>query len=457
MVDEEVTCEEFVVEWLHDNYDKENRVPYIQLARGAHKDCDERWTIHYLRVVIAKLLKEQREPDRAVMEAMKKDYSRIGGMPGLTQKDIALKYGITVQKFQEIKEKYGWTHKSAPVTEAELEEKDMKDLIDNLLYKEEQLFTENYLKKRQKKLEKYARNWLDLKEGQIRPFLEVMREVHPGVDLPEPDYTDGVVELGGEVAPFIQMCDVHLGKQAVDGGGTRLVLDYLWQSLHFHAKRLAPYNPKTIQLVAGNDWFHVDSEAKTTTRGTPQDVDLPVYDLVGEGYATLMQVIEFLKREFPDSRVEVSVVRSNHDSMSTIHLGYALQYVYTNDSRVTIRHSRSLRQYISYGKNAIGLSHGHGVRLKEIPTTMAFECPNFSDAWFHYFITGHLHHTKDQYVSEVDDGGVHVLQGTSVSLTDRWHHENGYNKAQKGMASYVFHKTQGNVARYLALPFQGMR
>ena len=70
---------------------------------------------------------------------------------------------------------------------------------------------------------------------------------------------------------------------------------------------------------------------------------------------------------------------------------------------------------------------------------MAAEAPElWSKAKYKAFFTGHLHH---EMVKDIN--GVQVFQMPSLSGSDRWHHNTGYEGSTRSLHAYVVHKEKG--------------
>ena len=96
------------------------------------------------------------------------------------------------------------------------------------------------------------------------------------------------------------------------------------------------------------------------------------------------------------------------------------------------------------GKNLIGLCHGNGVKVAELPMLMA---DDQSEAWgrtvFRHFLYGHIHHkTMKAYT------GCTTESFKSIASRDSWHHGSGY-RADRGMERIDYHIDGGIDSRKL--------
>jgi hypothetical protein len=107
------------------------------------------------------------------------------------------------------------------------------------------------------------------------------------------------------------------------------------------------------------------------------------------------------------------------------------------------------RKYYQYSNNLIGVSHGDGAKMPELPLLMANEsAKQWADTDYRYFYLGHIHH-KDvfKFRSGKDYQGVTVEYLRSPSAADRWHSDNGYQHAKTAIEAFIHSPNEGQVAR----------
>ena len=165
--------------------------------------------------------------------------------------------------------------------------------------------------------------------------------------------------------------------------------------------------------------------------------------ILRDGCHLARQHIEMLAKIAP---VEVVFMRGNHDKHSSLALMLYLQAVYEDSDRVQITHNVKERQYLMWGNNLLGFTHGDGVRGTDLPAVMAHEarsawgaCSNHT--WFH----GHLHHIK-----QTEKGGCMVIQLPSLAGHDRWHYRKGFTLNRAGLMAHLVDKDLGVVGSLFA-------
>lgn len=211
----------------------------------------------------------------------------------------------------------------------------------------------------------------------------------------------------------------------------------------------ARYPVEQIVMPVGNDFFHCDTEARTTTsEKTTVDVDTRATKVFEVGKLVLVRAIDRLLTVAP--KVRVPVVPGNHDTLSMIHLGHVLAAWYRNlGGRVEIDFSPPSRKYVRYGKNLIGYEHGADVKRERLPMIMAHErAKDWAETTHRRWVTGHWHHEKRLLVIASDDGCVEMRQCRALCPSDAWHTKKGFVGAPAGASATVWDAAGGPVAEF---------
>ena len=99
--------------------------------------------------------------------------------------------------------------------------------------------------------------------------------------------------------------------------------------------------------------------------------------------------------------------------------------------------------YFEFGKNLIGVHHGHSVKKENLGKVMAADRP---EAWgrtkYRYWLTGHIHHR-----TVLEDFNVIVESFRTLAGKDAWHTNQGY-RAGRDMTSIIYHKEYGESDRH---------
>jgi len=205
-----------------------------------------------------------------------------------------------------------------------------------------------------------------------------------------------------------------------------------------------PVCPEKIYVGAGSDWFHVDNDAGTTTKGTPQDMCASPAEILITGCKLAREHIDLLRQVAP---VEIVMMAGNHDRHSSLALMMYLSAAYEDVDDVSITITANNRRYITYGETLLGFTHGDGLSRKtNMAGLMAVEARQqwgltTHKIWFH----GHLHH---QRLTEKD--GCLIVQMPSLAGHDRYHARSGYTTSTAGLAAYFIDKDEGYIGSLFA-------
>jgi hypothetical protein len=187
-----------------------------------------------------------------------------------------------------------------------------------------------------------------------------------------------------------------------------------------------------VLFVIGNDVLHTDNAISTTTKGTPQDTQLMWYDAFVIARQLYVGIIEALMELAP---VHVVHNVSNHDYVSGFMLADSISCYFHNQQQVTFDVDMRHRKYFMYGNSLIGLSHGDGAKMEQLPLLMANEVPyDWAQTKYRYIYLHHVHHKNMwKFNSAKDYQGVTVEYMRSPSGADSWHSRNGYQHAPKAI------------------------
>ena len=249
----------------------------------------------------------------------------------------------------------------------------------------------------------------------------------------------------------INPADIHIGKYANhletgDGYNVEIACERVLEGLQGLIDKSKGFEVDRVLFCIGNDILHIDNVYNTTTAGTNQDVDGKWWEHFEIALALYVKCVEILREIAP---VDVIHSMSNHDYQSGFHLAHALKSWFRNDSEVTFDISVAHRKYYKYGKNLIGLEHGDGAKMANLPLTMAQERPLlWSETTHRYWYLHHLHHkVKHKWLDAKDFIGVTVEYMRSPSGTDSWHSRKGYVGVPRAVEGFLHEKSSGQVAR----------
>jgi hypothetical protein len=252
----------------------------------------------------------------------------------------------------------------------------------------------------------------------------------------------------------INLFDLHFGKlvwdqEAGDNYDVKIARELFMRCIAQMAQYAKTFPIDRVVFPVGNDFFNVDSEANTTTKGTPQDEDTRWKKTFILGRKLIIEAIDALSVIAP---VDVPVIPGNHDATRAFYLGDALECWYHKSPRVTIDNSPKVRKYYGYGKCLIGLTHGKDEKLEDLVAIMAAEVPDlWAQTKYREWHLGDKHHQKViSWQSAREYKGVVVRIMRSLASTDAWHYKKGFVCNIRAGEGFIWHKEHGAICQFTA-------
>lgn len=275
----------------------------------------------------------------------------------------------------------------------------------------------------------------DISLEEIKEFYEDLINTYSSPVVQKYENTNGLMfEL-----PIV---DLHLGKFSTtdivaNEYNTQIARDCFNKVIDTCISRLKDVNIEKIIFPIGNDFFHYDTVASTTTGGTSQDTDVKYQTLFKNGVLLLVNGITKLSKELK-APIEVFCVQGNHDFMSSYHALMSLWCYFHNNENVTVDLGTSPRKYIQFGKCLVGFAHGDKEK-KRIEKIMQVEAVKmWGDSVYREFHIAHLHSEQVR-----EDGGIIIRNLSSITGTDAWHHNSGFVGAIRKCTCFLWDKENG--------------
>jgi hypothetical protein len=270
------------------------------------------------------------------------------------------------------------------------------------------------------------------------------------IDIHAPTYPK-IQRTKGNHLLVINPADVHIGKLAValetgDEYNTKIATERVLEGITGLIEKSKGFNIEKVLFCIGNDILHIDNVYNTTTAGTPQDANGKWWQHFELALDVYVKCVEILRQIAP---VDVIHSMSNHDYQSGFHLAHSLKSWFRNTEDVTFDISVAHRKYYKYGSNLIGLEHGDGAKMANLPLLMAQErAVEWSETKYRYWYLHHLHHkVKHKWLDTKDYIGVTVEYMRSPSGTDSWHSRKGFTGVQKAVEGFIHERNSGQIAR----------
>ena len=241
------------------------------------------------------------------------------------------------------------------------------------------------------------------------------------------------------------IADLHLGmyswaRETGEDYDCDIASSYLLKAMD----RLALKTPPSRECLVAQlgDMLHMDDDSNSTRRsGNSLDVDTRYQRVAEVGFSLYRRAIDrALERH---ETVKVVNVPGNHDDVSGMWLGIALQGAYANNPRVIVDKSPGAYFYHRFGNNLIGMAHGHTCKMANLGDIMLADRPmDTGECEFRYWLTGHIHHEK-----VLETRTCRAESFRTLAAKDAWHSMSGY-RSKRDMKAIVFHRDHGEEERY---------
>lgn len=190
----------------------------------------------------------------------------------------------------------------------------------------------------------------------------------------------------------------------------------------------------TLVIGVGNDFFNSDNTMNTTTRGTPQFNDVSWKRLFTLGTELMIEQIITLKDYFND--IKVILNGSNHDTMSSFHLYYALEQTFRNDNQVKFSDDYTDMECLTFGRNGIWFHHGDCNLTRLIESIPVLYPKEYAETQNRILLMGHLHSSQDLK----EQCGIKPIRLSSPCEVDEWHFKEKFVGSIPCQETFVFDK-----------------
>lgn len=184
--------------------------------------------------------------------------------------------------------------------------------------------------------------------------------------------------------------------------------------------------PTTQALIIDvGDFFHADNASNETSHsGNKLDVDGRYAKVLDIGLNLTVRLVEQALEKH--AKVIWRSAIGNHNEHSAIMMTAFLKAWFKDEPRVEIADTPNMFYYHVFGKNLIGITHGHTVKAEKLGEVMSVDCKDLWSASEHrYWYTGHIHH---QSVKEFTNCVVETFN--TLAGKDAWHSASGYRSKQ---------------------------
>jgi hypothetical protein len=189
-----------------------------------------------------------------------------------------------------------------------------------------------------------------------------------------------------------------------------------------------------VWFTIGGDMLNADNQGGTTTKGTPQDNEVHLFEAFELMLTLVQQAIEALSDIAP---VRVIYVPGNHDETVGWQFAKVIEAYYRNEPRVTVDTSPMGRKYYTYGNTLFMFAHDADV--KKLPLIIADEARDkWSETVFTDVFLQHLH--SEQVLLE--DHHMRIQRMPTISGASKWTYDNGFS-SHRQHKTFLYDKETG--------------
>ena len=255
--------------------------------------------------------------------------------------------------------------------------------------------------------------------------------------------------IDGDYMFVLSIFDVHFGKlawapEAGDDYDLKIADQVYRQAVSDLLAKAKGRKVGKILFPIGSDFLHFDNTNHTTTKGTIIEFDGRWPKVLQVACEAIIWAVSEAAKVAP---TEVMYIGGNHDKMTSYVACMLVAKMFADHPHVDVERSLDPfpRQYRKWGKTAIGVTHGDGAKIKDLPLIMSRECSFWSECTTHEVLTGHLHH---EVVHEKVGIVARILP--SLSGTDAWHAHSGWVKNNRAAMGLMYEKETGIDSIYYA-------
>jgi hypothetical protein len=290
--------------------------------------------------------------------------------------------------------------------------------------------------------------WIKTKEGQLDPLaiVESLKDAFK-------DYKGGAKPAKAPSAPSADILTVlpcndwHIGMFAwgKEVGGENWDLKIAEDTIGRSVEDTVARSPSSGECVVlgGGDLLHADnSENKTSKSGNVLQVDGRYQKVVGVAAKLMVRTTDAALRRH--DHVTLRILPGNHDEHSAVAVAYFLLAWYRNEPRVTVDVDPSLFWWHRFGKVMLGATHGHTVKIAQMPAIMAARRPeDWGATKFRYVHGFHLHHAAK--IATEGNGVICEVHQAPIPQ-DAWHFGAGFLSG-RSLQAITYHRDFGEVGR----------
>lgn len=289
--------------------------------------------------------------------------------------------------------------------------------------------------------------WIKTREGSdpldVVAAIKAAFADHPAGALPVP----APAHVAGDLLTLVPAADWHVGMYAwgKENGGAnwdlKLAEDTIGRAVEDAIER-SPASGHAV-VLGGGDLLHADnSDNRTARSGNALQVDGRYPKVLETACFLMVRAVDAALRRH--GHVTVRILPGNHDEHAAVAVAWFLFAHYRNEPRVTVDTDPSLFWWLRFGRVMLGATHGHTVKIADMPAIMAHRrAEDWGATRFRYVWGFHLHH-RAKYATEGQGVISEVCQ--SPVPQDAWHFGAGFLSG-RSIQTITYHRAFGEVSR----------
>jgi hypothetical protein len=289
--------------------------------------------------------------------------------------------------------------------------------------------------------------WVKTKEGQLDPLAiaESLKAAFSNYK-PATKPTKPPTSPAGELLTLLPCNDWHVGmfawrKEVGADWDLKIAEDTIGGAVEDTVAR-SPSSGECI-VLGGGDLLHADNSNNTTAKsGNALQVDGRYQKVIGVAVRLMVRTTDAALRRH--QRVTLRILPGNHDEHSAVAIAYFLLAWYRNEPRVTVDVDPSLFFWHRFGAVLLGATHGHTVKIVQMPGIMASRrAEDWGATKFRYVHGFHLHHSAK--IATEGDGVICEVHQAPIPQ-DAWHFGSGFLSG-RSLQAITYHQEFGEIGR----------
>jgi hypothetical protein len=290
--------------------------------------------------------------------------------------------------------------------------------------------------------------WIKTREDRLDPLqvAEWIKQAFVDFEPAAPPSWRPLVVADGDKLTLIPLADWHIGmfawrKETAENWDLKIAERVICAAIDELMVRTSPSGECVV--IGGGDLIHSDTnENKTARSGHVLQVDGRYDKVIATAIRLLVRTIDAALGRH--QKVRVRILKGNHDEHASVAVAYALMGWYRNEPRVTVDVDPSLFWWHRFGKCLFGATHGHTVKIQDMPQIMAHRrAEDWGQTKWRYVHGFHLHHTAK---FSTEGGGVISEIHQAPIPQDAWHYGSGFLSG-RSVQAITYHREFGEIGR----------